>query len=56
MIKSTFLLAMTAALTTAAPACAQDTFVRYNQVGYLPTQEKVVVIDNTTPKKMRHCC
>ena len=53
MIKSTFLLAMTAALTTAAPACAQDTFVRYNQVGYLPSQEKVVVIDNTTPKKMR---
>lgn len=53
MIKSTFLLAMMAALTTAAPVCAQETFVRYNQVGYLPSQEKVVVIDNTTPKKIR---
>lgn len=42
-----------ATLAMAGTAHAQDTFVRYNQVGYLPSQEKVVVIDNVAPKKMR---
>ena len=40
------------AVASSAVVQAQDV-VRYNQVGYLPTQEKVVVIDNVSPKKMR---
>jgi len=40
------------AVASSAGVQAQDV-VRYNQVGYLPTQEKVVVIDNVSPKKMR---
>ena len=41
------------ATISTAVADAQETSVRYNQVGYLPSQEKVVVIDNVSPKKMR---
>ncbi len=46
------MMTLVMAVASSVVVRAQDV-VRYNQVGYLPTQEKVVVIDDVSPKKMR---
>ncbi len=40
-------------LTISVTAQAQDAIVRYDQVGYLPSHEKTIVVDNVKPKKMK---
>lgn len=41
------------AAITASPVMAGDGNIRVNQVGYLPDQEKIIVVDNVAPRKIK---
>ena len=51
-MKTLFTTIVTALLAT-ANVMAGDGNIRVNQVGYLPDQEKIIVIDNVAPKKIK---
>lgn len=49
----TLLTTIASTLLATASVMAGDGNIRVNQVGYLPDQEKIIVVDNVAPKKIK---